>query len=145
MLTNRTERQCWLLIHPCNAPNCCSRHSDLEGLAAAVPLLMNVSRRQTSISLLFFFSRLIFFLLQTRFERMSVRARPSFVLHSTTTSRRRAKAKERKAASNCIRFLWHCAPQQKLCLFCRIILSPRNLVQCIPVAVVRSRVLSNKK
>ena len=25
---NWTERQCWLLIHPINAPRCCSRHSD---------------------------------------------------------------------------------------------------------------------
>ena len=25
-LTNRTERQCWHLIHPNNVPRCCSRH-----------------------------------------------------------------------------------------------------------------------
>ena len=30
--TNRTERQYWPLIHPCNAPRCCYRHSDLTGL-----------------------------------------------------------------------------------------------------------------
>ena len=31
--TNWAELKCCLLIHPCNVPNCCSRHSDLTGLA----------------------------------------------------------------------------------------------------------------
>ena len=49
MPTYRTERQCRFLIHPSNAPRCCSSHSDLIGLVMIANFVLQVFRLFTML------------------------------------------------------------------------------------------------